>query len=319
MHDHDLMDDALTDAPRPAVRRRFVRLLCGAVAVGAAGVIAVATAGPAPAAPKAGEGSIRIGGSTTLLPIVTKCASDFMEKHETWDKVDKTLPADRIVIFVTGGGSGFGVKALEDETVDLGHVSRDLKDKEKTLLGDARTFTVGRDSVAVAVSRTSPLAKRKGFTSAEVAKIFSGETKDFAAVEAGLPATPIVLLVRDAGAGSAEVFQSLVMGDRKVSTGALQMSSQGALLKKLESNPNAVAYISSGLCTANEELHAFELDGVAPTNEQVVAGKYRLSRPLLVVSKGEPSKRAKLFIDHLLAAGQKVVADHGYVPAAKVE
>src|SRR5208283_4162236 len=52
------------------------------------------------------DGTIRIGGSTTLLPVIADCVSQFMEKFETWDKVDASLPKERILIFVTGGGSG---------------------------------------------------------------------------------------------------------------------------------------------------------------------------------------------------------------------
>ena len=264
--------------------------------------------------------ALRIGGSTTLLPVVAKCASDFMERHETWDKVDPALPSGPVVVFVTGGGSGFGVKGATDGTVEIGLVSRDLKEKEKKLLGDHRAIVVGRDSVAIAVNTRNPLAKaRSGFTADEVARIFSGEIRTWRQLDASLPATEIVLLVRDSGAGSADIFQQLVLKERSVAKGALQMPSQGALLKKLESNPNAIAYVSSGLVGEAEGLKAFALDGVEPTNENVAAGRYTLCRPLLVVVRGTPSRRAQAFIDHLLADGQKVVAEQGFVPARNVQ
>ncbi len=56
---------------------------------------------------KSFDGTIRMGGSTTLLPVMADCASQFMEKYGTWDKVAPSFPKTRILIYVTGGGSGF--------------------------------------------------------------------------------------------------------------------------------------------------------------------------------------------------------------------
>lgn len=77
------------------------------------------------------DGTIRLGGSTTLLPLMADYASQFMEKYETWDNVDPALPKKQILIFVTGGGSGFGVNSAIGGTMDIGMSSRDIKEKEK--------------------------------------------------------------------------------------------------------------------------------------------------------------------------------------------
>ncbi|NLB18859.1 MAG: ABC transporter substrate-binding protein, partial [Syntrophomonadaceae bacterium] len=58
--------------------------------------------------------SIKVGGSSTLAPIIAKCADDFTEEFKTWDKVDASLPEEPIVIFVSTGGSGFGLKSAVD-------------------------------------------------------------------------------------------------------------------------------------------------------------------------------------------------------------
>src|SRR5687768_626575 len=76
------------------------------------------------------DASIRVGGSTTALPIISSCAAHFMEKYTSWDKADPGLAKDQTVVYVTGGGSGFGVKGLMNGTIDVGMVSRDLKDSE---------------------------------------------------------------------------------------------------------------------------------------------------------------------------------------------
>ena len=35
------------------------------------------------------DASIRVGGSTTALPIISSCAAHFMEKFASWDKADR--------------------------------------------------------------------------------------------------------------------------------------------------------------------------------------------------------------------------------------
>jgi len=262
------------------------------------------------------EGILRLGGSTTLLPVISKVASDYMEKFETWNKVDPSFPKKDIVIFVSGGGSSFGVKSAINGTVHIGLASRDIKDKEKKLLGEHATYLVGRDAVVIAVNAKNPLTGvRDNFSGADVARVFSGEAKALKDIDAKLPADEIVLLVRDSGAGSAEMMQSLIMKDKQISPHALQLPSQGALLRKLETNKRAVGYISSGLVLGSDAVTAFGLDGVAPTNANVINGSYKFSRPLLMVVKGKPSAMAKKFIDYVLKEGQSVVTENNYVPA----
>lgn len=264
--------------------------------------------------------SLRVGGSTTLVPSVVNAASTFMETYETWDKASASLPSEQTIIYVTGGGSGFGVKSTSNGTVDIGMASRDLKDKEKTALGKYEAVLVGKDAVAIAANVDNPLVKaRKDLSSAEVRALFSGTYKTYKDFDPSLPDLEIVLLVRDASAGSAEIFQDKIMGEAQVSANALQMPSQGALVKKLESNANALAYMSSGLANESDKVRTFALDGVEPTNANVVKGAYKLSRPLLMIVKGDPSPMAKRFIDYMLAEGQVDVARQGYVPVREVQ
>jgi phosphate transport system substrate-binding protein len=262
------------------------------------------------------EPTIRAGGSTTLLPIMANCSSEFMEKFQTWDRVDASLPKKNTTVFVTGGGSGFGVKSLASGVIDIGMVSRELKDQEKKMIGDHQSHLVGKDAVAIAVNSRNPLAgRKKSFTPGELAAIFSGEVKTYQELDRSLPAKPIVLLTRDAGAGSTEIFQEKIMGEKKLSPRALQLPSQGALLEKLRNNNNALAYISSGLATHSKMLKAFALESVDPTDTNVTNGTYKLARPLLMVVKAPPSPSVRHFVDYALTSCQSLVAAHGYIPA----
>ena len=166
----------------------------------------------------------------------------------------------------------------------------------------------------------NPIAVLKdGFTSGELALIMSGAHYTFQSVDDSLPPEEIVLFVRDSGAGSAEIIQNQIMGERQISPDALQLPSQGALLKKLESNEHGLAYISSGLALGSDVLKAYSLDGIEPTNENFVSGQYSLVRPLLMLVKGEPSVMQLHFIDYVLNEGQKIVESNNYVPVITIE
>lgn len=269
---------------------------------------------PVMAAPK-DDGVIRVGGSSTMLPFMSTVAYDFMNKYKTWDKVDKAFPNKKIVIYVAGGGSGFGVQSLAKGTIDAGLVSRELKDKEKNLLGAHQNILVGKDAVAFAVNRANPLApKAAGFSREQLADIFSGRLKTYKDVDPSMPDSKIVLLVRDPGAGSAEIVQEIIMGEKQISRSALQLPSQGALLKKLETNKLTFAYISAGLLFGTKNLRGFSYQGVEPTADNILSGRYSLVRPLYIVVKEPRDALVKSFIDYVMTDGQRVVRDNHYIP-----
>jgi len=274
----------------------------------------------ASAAARAADGTLRVGGSTTLLFAVANGAANFMDRFKTWQQADPSLPDVQPVIYVTGGGSGFGIKAAANGTLDVGMSSRDINDNEKKMLGVYRSDLVGKDALAFAVQVNNPLAKvKRNLTSEDVRKIFSGQYRTYRDIDASLPAQEIVLLVRDPGSGVAELLQQEVMGKLQVTPNALQMPSQGALLKKLESNPNAFSYVSAGLAAELERLVIFTFEGTEPSHANIVNGTYKLARPLQLIVKGEtPSPFARRFVDYMLNEGQAAVAAHGFVPLRDV-
>jgi len=265
------------------------------------------------------DASIRVGGSTTALPIISSCAANFMEKYSSWDKADASLGKDQTVVYVTGGGSGFGVKGLMNVPINVGMVSRDLKDSEVKSLNQPVMHVFARDAVAIATNATSPLSRAKqGFTSAELAGIFSGQMGQFSQVDAKLPAKPMVLLTRDASGGVTEIFQERVMKEQRLAAGRLQFPSTAALIKKLETNDAAIAFVSAGAVGQDALLKTYAVDGVLPTQENIVNGKYSLNRPMLLVAKPNAPRKVQLFMDYVLGDCQGTVRDLGFVPVRAV-
>src|SRR5262245_8397490 len=294
--------------PHHNLRSRFTAVITTAAAL----LFVTAAAGA--------DGTLRVGGSTTLVFAVTNAAVTFMDRFKTWQQADPMLPDVPPVIYVTGGGSGFGIKATSNGTLDVGMSSRDINANEKKALGVYRSDLVGKDALAFAVHVNNPLAKaRRNLTTEDIRKIFSGQYRTYRDIDASLPAQEIVLLVRDPGSGVAELLQQEVLGKLQVSPNALQMPSQGALLKKLESNPNAFSYVSAGLAAELERLAIFTFEGVEPSHANIVNGTYKLARPLQLIVKGEtPSPYAKRFVDYMLDEGQAAIAALGFVPLRNI-
>ncbi len=282
-------------------------------------ILIIAVSGAGAQDTKSFDGIIRIGGSTTLLPVIADAATQFMEKYKTWDKVDHSLPSVPVIIYVTGGGSGFGVRSVIDGTNQIGMSSRDIEAKEKAQLGNHKEILISKDCIAFAVNKKNPLAKLNNLTKEDVARIFSGEAKTFHDVDASLPGKPILVQMRDAAGGSTEILQNYILKEKTFTTSAVQVPSQGVNLKKLETNTSAVGYISSVLALENPQLKVLKFEGVAPTNENVINGKYRLTRPLLLLVNGTPDIAAQKFVDYMLNEGQKIVVEHGYVPLKTVK
>lgn len=262
--------------------------------------------------------SIKIGGSSTLAPILAQCADNFTEKYKTWDKVDSSLPEEPIVIFVSTGGSGFGIKSAADGTFDFGMVSKALSDEENEQFAEGSVVQLGSDVLAIGVNPANPVAEAKpDLSTEELVSIFSGEFKTWKELDPALPDTPIVVAVRDVGGGASEVFDKAVMKGTPISSEALQIPSMGALAGKIMDNKDVIGYVSSGLVNQNpDKIIALSVDGIAPTNENINSGKYKISRPMLLVSIDKPDTREQFFLDYLQSDEcMQVVEEMGYVPA----
>jgi phosphate transport system substrate-binding protein len=268
-------------------------------------------------APATKDNSIKIGGSSTMAPVIAKCADDFTEKFHTWKKVNDRLPDEPIVIFVATGGSGFGVKSAMNNTVDMGLVSRDVKEAEKAKLTNHTLYTLGYDALTIAVNPQNPvLTVKPDITNDEIKKIFSGEIKTWNQLDPNLPNRPIVLAIRDLGGGASQVFDELIMKGTPIAKEAVQLPSMGALAGKVMDNADAIGYVSVGLVEQNKgKIGVLSVEGIQPTTENIASGKYKIARPLIVIAKATPDDREQQFLNYLQSEkGVKALSSMGFVP-----
>lgn len=263
------------------------------------------------------KAQITFNGSSTLAPVISAIATNFIEGYVTWDKVDSSFPEKNIAIYVSAGGSGAGVKAVLEDTSDFGMLAREIKDEELEKIGDAKVFKLGIDALTVSVNPENPIVQVKDdLTTEEVRKIFSGEYKYWDEVESSLPHREIVVVIRDLSGGAHEVFQKSVMGDAQIREDAIQSPSMGALVTKVIENKDSIGYASFGMVNQNEgKLIPLKVDGIEATEENIVNGSYKISRPLIAVKRGELTPEQKAFMDAVRSEeGLGIIEKMGFVP-----
>lgn len=256
-------------------------------------------------------------GSSTLAPVIASISTDYIEKYETWNKVNLAFPEKNIIIFVSSGGSGAGVKSVLDGTSNFGMLAREVKDTEKAKIKDFKEYKLGIDALTVSVNPKNPILKiKESLSTEELQKIFSGAVSTWKQLDSRLPNKEIVVVTRDLGGGAHEVFQKKIMGSLQVKKDAIQAPSMGALVQKVISNEYAIGYASFGIVNQNAgKLIPMKVDNVAATKANIVSGAYKISRPLIVVQSGEPNAAQKAFLEVLQGAeGSDKIEKMGFVP-----
>lgn len=242
------------------------------------------------------SGFILVVGSTSMETFATSLAERYMEIHQD------------VTVDIEFAGSGAGIEAVLDGTADIGNSSRNLKDEEKT--GGAVENIVAIDGIAVCVDTSNAV---RGLTKQQLADIYIGTVTNWS--EVGGEAMPIVVIGREAGSGTRNAFEK-ILGIKDVCDYANELDSNGAVMAKVVSTPGAIGYVS--LEAIGNTVIALQLDGIAPTAENIKSGKYALSRPYVMSTRGAISEQSDLlqsWFDFVLGKeGQEIASSVGLVP-----
>ena|SRR5208337_3012646 len=250
--------------------------------------------------------TLRISGSTTVLPIVQAAADQFMAAHPDAD------------IQVSGGGSGVGIQAIGAGTVDIGMTSREVTAAEMAKYPDFVITPVAQDGIAIIVNPTNTIPS---ITFDQIRQIYLGNITKWSEITgADVPGTndQIVVVGRDSASGTRVYFEQTILPVNATPIASMQeLNSNGAVLQNVAQTPDAVGYISIGFVSPDiKALPIMETNGttVTPSVDNVKTRAYPISRNLYVITNGQPTGLAGDFIKYILSPeGQKIVADQGYV------
>ncbi len=250
-------------------------------------------------------------GSDTLVNLALRWAEVYMGEHPD------------VRLSVTGGGSGTGIAAMINGTVDIANASRAMKQEEiEAAEANGITpveFTVARDAIAVVVHPSNPV---DGLTLQQISDIYTGKITNWR--EVGGEDRPIVLLSRESNSGTYVYFLENVirLGEKESDLlffpDTLLMPSSEGISAEVRQNPNAIGYDGLGYVTPDQKMIAVAADAdsdyVLPSVDTVNAGTYPISRPLYMYTAGEPTGQVKAYMDWILDEGQTSVAELGFVP-----
>ena len=152
-----------------------------------------------------------------------------------------------------------------------------------------------------------------GLTAEQLAAIYTGEIKNW--IEVGGNDQPIVVVGRDAASGTRSAFEELLDVEDACAY-AQEKDSTGAVKTAVETTPEAIGYVSLEAADADDTTKKLSLDGVEATEEKIVEGAYKLSRPFIMATKtGAETEAVKAFLEYVLSAeGQKVVKSQKLIP-----
>ncbi len=265
-------------------------------------------------------------GSDTLVNVAQAWA-------EEYQNVDSN-----VAIAVSGGGSGTGIAAMINGTVDIANASRSMKEKEvktaKSMGQNPIEHVVGYDALAVFVHGDNP----NGTLSIEqMAQIFGrgGKSTAWSDVGAKVPgcgSDEIVVVSRQNNSGTYAYFRKAVLGAAakkgviskgSFRMGTLDMHGSKDVVDLVEKTPCAIGY--SGLAYATDHVKmaciSQETGGscVSPSVKTASDRSYPIARPLFMYTNGEPQGEIKKYMDWILSdVGQCILVKKGYAPARDV-
>jgi phosphate transport system substrate-binding protein len=235
--------------------------------------------------------TVTIAGSTSVMPFTEKLAEHFMVDHPEY------------VIDVQGGGSTAGVQACMNDTVNIGMSSRQLKEEEMIL----KEIIICYDGISIVVHPKNPIGE---LTLKQARDIFSGKIKNWR--ELGWVDRRIDAVTREEGSGTRGSFEELVMRSEEIDDGIMVQDSNGSVKEVVATDPYAIGYISLGLI--DSRVKGLSIDNVVPNLKNIKNKKYKIIRPFIYLSRGEPQKYSKAFVDYVLSKdGQKILIKEGLI------
>ncbi len=252
------------------------------------------------------KATIKMAGSTTVLPVAVRAAEKFMAVHPG------------INITINPGGSGVGAKSLGNGLVDIGMISRHITDEEIKNFPkiDFNVHVIGRDAVACVISSEIYDAGVKKLSREQIQKIYTGEIDNWKKV--GGPDKSIFVIDKEAHRGTRHVFMAYIFGDENARTRGADLisGSNNEEQTKIALSDTAIGMLSHAWINKDVKGVGIEVNGpvIEPSIKNIKNGSYPISRNLSLITDGEPAGFAKEFIQYILSLeGQKIVEASGYV------
>ena len=237
---------------------------------------------------KSVQAELRAAGSDSTATVVRSLFEAFQAKTG-------------VPVKMTGGGSSVGAKAALNGEVDIAFLSRNLHESEKEAGLVEMPYAI--DGVAVITNKTNPI---DDISIENLRNLFSGKLKMWS------NGKPFLLYNRDANSGTRECFEKKVMQGRPFSK-RVRVATNLNIIGDAKRDPTAVGYTSAS--SVGKSIKVLRIDGIAPTPENLISGKYPICRTLVFATMGPPTGEAKAFLDFVKSPqGEATIKSAGYIP-----
>jgi phosphate transport system substrate-binding protein len=264
------------------------------------------------------------GGGEQRQVIQNKGSDTLVNVAQAWaEAYQEVQPA--VVVAVSGGGSGTGIAALINGTVDIANASRAIKDKELALARengqDPVMHVVGYDALAVFLHADNPI---DSMTIADLREVYvdggqSVSWTDLGVEVPGCKGQEIVVVSRQNNSGTYAYFREAVLGDADFRLGTRDMHGSKDVVDLVEHTPCAIGY--SGLAYAIDDVKmpciaaSPGAECIAPSVATAADGSYPIARPLMMYTNGEPAGHIGEYMNWIKSdAGQCIILNKGYAP-----
>ena len=275
-------------------------------------------------------GCSRSGGEGSSRKVLQNKGSDtLVNVAQAWAEAYQNVNPN-LAIAVTGGGSGTGIAALINGTVDIANASRSMKPKE---IADATAHghkpvehIVGFDALAVYLNKANPKSE---FTLAELADIYgeNGQAVSWTQLGTNVPGCSdqeIIRVSRQNNSGTYVYFRETVLGKGDYKLGSRDMHGSKDVVDLVTNTPCAIGYSGLAYATPNVKMpcvkKADDSACVMPSEDSAIDGSYPIARPLFMYTSGQPTGAVKEYLDWVLSdAGQCIIKEKGYAPVRPVD
>lgn len=255
------------------------------------------------------SGSILAAGSTALQPLVDQVSKKFMEDSKY----------SGVTVQVQGGGSGTGLTQVQAGQAAIGN--SDIFAEEKFTDADADKAKELVDHQVAVVAMAAVVNKSvtvDNLTKQQLVDIFTGKITNWKDV--GGQDEKITLINRPSSSGTRKTFEKFALGTASQDiAGSIQEDASGTVKKYVTDTPGAIGYLA--LSYLDDTVKTVKYEGVEPSEDNIVAGKYPVWAYEHMYTKGEPDAATKAFLDYMLSDDiqNSDVTELGYIPVGKMQ
>ena len=234
---------------------------------------------------------VRVAACWASLPLVTELISEYerANPHAAFDVVP--VPPDVARDLLATGQADVAVIGI----------GPDEGEGTEGLAGRA----VALDAVTMIAHPGTGLTE---LTGGQIAALYAGEYLRWDELNGSSDAVEVVTHVP--GATERAIFERALMGEKQVSSFAIVMPHDRAVIDYVATHPGAIGYVSNAY--VDDRVQVFAVDGQRPTDAEVRSGRYPLGYPLVFLTPSEAIREAERWTAHALGSRGRQVVERRY-------